>query len=67
MLDVTGGGQEEQTHIQGAVAAQAKEGRDGVLQISAATIFPFRFYLLNSSLFLFSLSPFIPSLPSFLS
>ena len=46
---------------------QAEEGRGGVLQISAATIFTFWFYQLNSSLFLFSLSPFIPSLPSFLS
>ena len=33
MLDVTGGGQEEQTHIQGAVAAQAKEGREELLHI----------------------------------
>ena len=31
MLDVTGGGQEEQTHVQGAAAVQAKEGREELL------------------------------------
>ena len=33
MLDVTGGGQEEQTHVQGAAAVQAKEGREELLHI----------------------------------